>query len=283
MQRALSSVIKQFFYIFLPLKLFQLILNTNNAVIQLSLFAIGSILLWLWLNKNYPVIFLNKSRPTVKNIIELIIYSWSTRFITLLLYYLISLIIPMSFDHHLEGISLWNAFFISVLFSPVVEEVFFRGIVLHRLVPFGIGVAFIFNALIFALGHLDALYVLNAFALGIVFSYAAYTYGLRWSIMLHALWNGYSVFVLNMNMNNGTVFTMGQYSISSVLITEILIAIFNIVCFIYVIIKLIKNRVFIKNILFQYMPRCSQLFEVIKNPWFIGYTVITLAFSFFKK
>lgn len=76
------------------------------------------------------------------------------------------------------------------LVAPIVEEVLFRGVLMHELKPLGRNFAIFTSALAFGLFHDDVVQGLFAFCAGLVFGYVAMEYSVLWSIVLHAFNNG---------------------------------------------------------------------------------------------
>lgn len=74
--------------------------------------------------------------------------------------------------------------------APVVEEVLFRGVLMHELQPLGRNFAIFASALAFGLFHDDLVQGMFAFCAGLVFGYVAMEYSVLWSIALHAFNNG---------------------------------------------------------------------------------------------
>lgn len=77
----------------------------------------------------------------------------------------------------------------SIIVAPILEELFFRGVVLQSLLPFGERTAILFCAASFALAH-HSLYNLAApFLAGCVFGVFSQRYGFWSAVMLHSLNN----------------------------------------------------------------------------------------------
>lgn len=75
------------------------------------------------------------------------------------------------------------------LVAPVVEEVGFRGVLMHELKPLGRNFAIFTSAMVFGLFHDDLVQGLFAFGAGLLFGYVAMEFSLKWSIMLHCVNN----------------------------------------------------------------------------------------------
>ncbi len=90
-----------------------------------------------------------------------------------------------------------NFIFFSAVVVPVVEEIFFRGL-LYRVIrdKFGVIGAAAITCLIFALGHSDANYLFSSFVL--IAGYQ-FTNCLATSIVAHILWN--SIYYLRLYIN----------------------------------------------------------------------------------
>jgi len=83
----------------------------------------------------------------------------------------------------------WSLFLLSVIIAPLAEELLFRGFLLRRLQPYGAGFALLVTSMIFALQHGILTQVVYTFFMGIILGVVALRFGLRWSILLHALNN----------------------------------------------------------------------------------------------
>ena len=116
------------------------------------------------------------------------------------------------------GLSFWNIFtgnsvgnelqeilsgmnpiimFVSVvILAPILEELFFRKILIDRLRPFGKIVSIFLPALLFALFHQSATQFLYTFAMGAVLAYLYYETGKYWLVVvIHAMFNWISGFI----------------------------------------------------------------------------------------
>ena len=89
------------------------------------------------------------------------------------------------------------ALLLSCVVAPVVEELLFRRLLLDRLRPYGGRFAVLASALCFALFHGNFSQFFYAFAIGVIFGWAALITGRIWQVMvLHAMVNFLSVGVL---------------------------------------------------------------------------------------
>jgi len=89
--------------------------------------------------------------------------------------------------------------YVSIL-TPIVEEVVFRGFVLDVASErYGDWFAIFISALLFALVHLEAVSVINAFIGGLIYGYIRIRTGSLWpSIILHFLWNTHLYLIMIM-------------------------------------------------------------------------------------
>ena len=77
----------------------------------------------------------------------------------------------------------------AVFVAPILEEIVFRGVIMNNLRKYGIKVAIIINSLLFGLSHYNIEMIIPAFLTGIIFSYVAYKYSIKYSILIHFLLN----------------------------------------------------------------------------------------------
>ena len=73
----------------------------------------------------------------------------------------------------------------AVFVAPILEEIVFRGVIMNNLRKYGIRVAIIINSLLFGLSHYNIEMIVPAFLTGIVFSYVAYKYSIKYSVLIH--------------------------------------------------------------------------------------------------
>ena len=93
-------------------------------------------------------------------------------------------------SHYIDFLgSGWSLLFRTSLLAPMAEEVFFRGILLKRLLPHGILFAAIASSFLFAIQHGVLIQVFYAFFVGLFLCAVTYRYGLRWAIVIHILNN----------------------------------------------------------------------------------------------
>ncbi|MBQ3489819.1 MAG: CPBP family intramembrane metalloprotease [Clostridia bacterium] len=87
--------------------------------------------------------------------------------------------------------------FLSVgILAPLLEELFFRKLLIDRLRPLGKAVSILLPAFLFALFHMSATQLIYAFAVGVILAYLYYETGNYWlTVAVHALFNWISGFI----------------------------------------------------------------------------------------
>lgn len=285
MQQTISSAIKKFWYMFLPAQLlFSSLKYVNNAIVQFVLYCITVALMFYFLKRKFPEVFQDKQRPSFKNVTEIVMLMWLGRVLTGVIFIIVAFImfkfLPSGADDIFAQNSWWEQFYLTILSAPVLEEAYFRGIVLHSMLPLGVTNAFIINSLLFSLPHAGLANIFNAFVVGFLFTYAAYKYGIGWSIFFHALGNAFSLLLSQLVVNDIELFTIGNQTILATQLLVFVLVLVTIFCFIYFGKKVGKNRSLIKELWAQYKPNRGQLVEILKNPWLISYIVLHLIFLF---
>ena len=81
--------------------------------------------------------------------------------------------------------SLYTDIIMTVFVAPILEEIVFRGVIMNNLKKYGIKTAIIINSIFFALSHYNTDMIIPAFFTGIIFSYVAYKYSIKYSILIH--------------------------------------------------------------------------------------------------
>jgi len=77
----------------------------------------------------------------------------------------------------------------AMLLGPIMEEIIFRGAILNRLARHGSNFAIVMSALMFGAYHMILIQGFNAFFLGVLLAYVALRYSIKWSMLLHVLYN----------------------------------------------------------------------------------------------
>ena len=88
--------------------------------------------------------------------------------------------------------------FSTIIIAPIIEEMIFSGVIMNDLKEYGYKTAIIINSVLFGLAHTEIEKVIITIFLGIIFSYVAYRYSLRYSVLLHM--------VCNLNSSMGSIF-----------------------------------------------------------------------------
>lgn len=86
--------------------------------------------------------------------------------------------------------TLFLEFLFMGIFTPICEEIVFRGCIGNSYIKYGIWFAMIMSSLIFALYHCNFLQLISTFLPGVVLFYVAINYSLKWSILFHFINNG---------------------------------------------------------------------------------------------
>ena len=73
----------------------------------------------------------------------------------------------------------------AVFVAPILEEIVFRGVIMNNLRKYGIRAAIIINSFLFGLSHYNIEMIIPAFLGGIIFSYVACKYSIKYSILIH--------------------------------------------------------------------------------------------------
>ena len=82
------------------------------------------------------------------------------------------------------------------ILAPILEELFFRKLLIDRLRPFGKIVCVFLPAFLFALFHMSATQMIYAFTVGAILAYLYYETGKYWlSVIIHAVFNWISGFI----------------------------------------------------------------------------------------
>lgn len=79
----------------------------------------------------------------------------------------------------------WSMLIYTNFLGPVIEEIVFRGVILHRLLRYGRVFAMIFSSLLFGLFHGELTQGIFAFCCGLIFSYITIFYSIKWAFLLH--------------------------------------------------------------------------------------------------
>jgi len=113
--------------------------------------------------------------------------------------------------------------FSTIIIAPIIEEMIFRGVIMNDLEEYGYKTAIIINSVLFGLAHTEIEKVIITIFLGIIFSYVAYRYSLRYSILLHMVWNLNSsmgsIFYYNKMLDEMIIWFVGVLSLVLIIIS----------------------------------------------------------------
>jgi len=103
----------------------------------------------------------------------------------------------------------------TIIMAPIVEEIVFRGLVLSRLKKaMKLWVAIIISSLIFGLLHGQLIWIIYAFALGILMAAVAErTKSVGASVVLHVAFNSVSLFSEYIDFSKGQMIVVGIISL----------------------------------------------------------------------
>lgn len=107
------------------------------------------------------------------------------------------------------------------IFTPICEEITFRGCIGNSYIKHGIWFAMIMSTLFFAIYHCNILQLFSTFLPGIVLFYVAINYSLKWSILFHFINNGVLAIgtqVLQKVSPESAAANYGEYVIEGILV-----------------------------------------------------------------
>lgn len=144
--------------------------------------------------------------------------------------------------------------FHAVVFAPVFEEFWFRGMVLHTLKPYGSGFAIFVSALLFGMTHANLGQFLYTTVVGVVLGYVAVQTGsIITTMIMHAMFNGIggvtSLFLMNDEVREyirlldfGETPSETPASVTVFLVWTTAVLLFAVVGFIMAIVKLVHFK-----------------------------------------
>lgn len=98
--------------------------------------------------------------------------------------------VPQTLQNLVTGSSVWSTLVFMVILAPIAEELFFRKLLLPRLLPFGEKPAILLSGLAFGLYHGNFSQFFYAFGLGLAFGFIFVKTGkITYTIILHMLVN----------------------------------------------------------------------------------------------
>ncbi len=98
--------------------------------------------------------------------------------------------------------------------SPIVEELFFRGIILKSLQSFGKLYAILFSAAIFSITHYSLYNLIYPFLVGCILAFIAFKYGIGVSIIIH-IFNNFIALISKFSVPGFQIFLLFYLIIGS--------------------------------------------------------------------
>ena len=127
-----------------------------------------------------------------------------------------------------EGESLAATLVIVGGLGPVLEELFFRGLVLRRLLPYGRIFAVVVSSALFGLFHGNFFQMFFAFGVGLAFAYITIRTGsMVYSILMHIFFNSYSSILGFMLENHPAMATLGSVTILAAAVVGVVMFFLN--------------------------------------------------------
>ena len=182
--------------------------------------------------------FMKKEKLSIKNFISCIALMLFIAKIVTILFFLLELRIGNDSNEILfsyptsHAIIIFINLFSRIIMAPIVEEIIFRGVIMNDLREYGYKSAIIINSILFGLSHVEIRKIIITILFGIIFSYIAYRYSLKYSILLHMVWN--LCFGLGNNILN--------FNEMIIDIIRVFIPILSIILFIVFIIGMVKRK-----------------------------------------
>ena len=137
--------------------------------------------------------------------------------------------------------------------APLLEEIFYRGIILHLLKGYGDGAAIVITALLFALAHGSVSVFVSPLVFGLVLGYIT----IREESVLPAIFMHFGCNIMSWLLMS---FDIGQ---SLSIAVSIIMIVLGAAASIWGLVKLIKNKSIIPGVL-------SQMWTYIKNPLWLS-------------
>jgi membrane protease YdiL (CAAX protease family) len=82
-----------------------------------------------------------------------------------------------------------------MLLGPIMEELVFRAAIMKKLERYGANFAIIMSSVFFACYHIFLVQALFAFPVGILLGYVAHKYSVKWSMLMHILYNSAAIII----------------------------------------------------------------------------------------
>lgn len=196
----------------LPSSLVNTLKNNDQISVMIYTFLtlLSEVFAIYWLLKKYTLSMadLGFRRFNFWQAIRYIIVAFSIFIILLFLtLWIITVLLPNinlnqsqqnGFEFGKSGAGLWISFFITVVFTPAVEEIFFRVLMLSAITKkWGLGFGVIFSSLVFGLLHVQTNVIIYTFILGVILSIMYFRLrSIIPGIILHCINNAFAFAVL---------------------------------------------------------------------------------------
>lgn len=241
------------------------------------LWGVSLFFLILYRRKAVPIqtIFNKKRKMGIKSFVLLLLLLMSAQGLINLMITLFEQIISrfgytfLSDIDKMSGISPTISLFLYASFAgPIIEEILFRGIVLNHLKKYGKIFSIVISAILFGLLHANIYQSTYAVLIGIVLSYIAVEFSLKWAIIFHIINNFIFGDLLYLFLEQYPTETQDVFLV-------IMLALF----FIGAIWILVKNRNSIKNYIQKNKPDTQYYHYAFSSFLVRFYIVIHLFFA----
>ena len=204
MKKVVNISILLFVFVFLRIIIIFLIKNIINfpdeitsAIIYMLIGYVTDIPIIYYFVKNNKKrkYFIEKEKLSIKSFISCFALMSFISIITSILFFIFKLGLRKYGDEVLSSYPIqpltiiFINIFSTVIMVPIAEEIIFRGVIMNDLSEYGYKSTILINSVLFALSHTGIERVVMMFLFGIVFSYIAYKFSLKYSILLHMVWN----------------------------------------------------------------------------------------------
>lgn len=166
--------------------------------------------------------------------VYLVLLVFGLQHLIMILMSVISIMLPSAFETYSElietsGVSDYSVLMVigTILLPPVVEEVIFRGLILHYLKKAGACflAANIIQAVLFGIFHMNIVQGIYTMAIGLVLGYLAFRYEtLLAPMVFHALFNLFGTFVVDLESRYLPETAIGGLIFLSVPLTALMFA-----------------------------------------------------------
>ena len=238
-KKDISLILCVIYFSYLIFKIFiqKEIVRTDNSILKIMyffridklLFCVPIFYYFIKTNRENKYFKVNKKL----NITDFITYFALIFYINIFLNLIISFVINIEGQKFIVQRPIYTDIIYAICIAPVLEEIVFRGVIMNDLKKYGYKVAIVINSILFGLIHYNINNTGQYIVLGIIFSYIAYKYSLKYSILLHILCNIPSVISIIFYINRDSYSTEALLSYSGLLV---------IILFLFLILGLIRKK-----------------------------------------